>query len=164
MANYNCIRENERQVRLFLNIVVDESSPNRWKDIQHVNDFKQGPLSDYIMFQHDLHQLKVEANNPLYEQYGFGQKIWQLTEKFNKEGVASLKADLILEMVERMILDWFQNDRDIELKKQEKQYYTKLAFMSRDEQSASSMNHGRIAQQKEMVYKNIGKNLTNNLG
>lgn len=164
MANYNCIRENERQIMLFLNIVVDESTPNRWRDIQHVNDFKIGPLRDYFIFQHDLHQLRIESNNSLYEQYQFGQKLWQLTEKFNKEGIVSLKADLILDMLERMIIDWFQNDRDIELKKQEKEHYTKLAFMSRDEQSASSMNQGRIAQQKEMVLRNIGKNLTNNLG
>lgn len=128
------------------------------------SDFKIGPLRDYFIFQHDLHQLRIESNNSLYEQYQFGQKLWQLTEKFNKEGIVSLKADLILDMLERMIIDWFQNDRDIELKKQEKEHYTKLAFMSRDEQSASSMNQGRIAQQKEMVLRNIGKNLTNNLG
>jgi hypothetical protein len=164
MANYNCIRENEKQIMLFLNIVVDESSPNRWKDIQHVNDFKYGPLRDYFIFQHDLHQLKIEANSNLYEQYTFGQKLWQLTEKFNKEGIASLKADLILDMVERMIIDWFQNDRDLELKKKEKEHYTKLSFMSANEQSPSSLNHGRIAQQKEMILRNTGKNLHTNLG
>jgi len=164
MANYNCIRENEKQIRLFLNIVVDESSPSRWRDIEHVRDFKFGPLNDYFVFQHDLHQLRVEANNPLYEQYQFGQKLWQLTEKFNKEGVATLKADLILEMIERYIYDWFQNDKDIELKKQEKENYTKLAFMSGQEQSASSLNHGRIAQQKEMIFRNTGKDLTTKLG
>lgn len=164
MANYNCIRENGKKIRLFLNIVVDESAAKRWRDVQHISDFKQGPLHDYFMFQHDLHQLKIESNNVLHEQYQFGQKLWQLTEKFNKEGVATLKADLILEMLERMILDWFQNDRDIELKKQEKEHYTKLCFMSGQEQSASSMNHSRIAQQKEMVYKNIGKDFTSKLG
>lgn len=164
MANYNCIRENERQIKFFLNIVVDESSANRWRDLQHINEFKSGVLHDYFMFQHDLHQLRIDKNNSLSEQYEFGQKIWQLTEKFNKEGIATLKADLILEMLERMIYDWFQNDRDLELKRQEKEHYTKLAFMSGNELSPSSMNHGRIAQQKEMVFKNIGKDLTTKLG
>jgi hypothetical protein len=164
MANYNCIRENEKQIRLFLNIVVDESSPSRWRNIEHVNDFKTTVLHDYIMFQHDLHQLNIQSNNSLYEQYQFGQKINQLTDKFRKEGVETLKADLILEMLERMIYDWFQNDRDLELKRQEKEHYTKLAFMSEREQSPTSLNHGRIAQQKEMILRNTGKNLTSNLG
>lgn len=164
MANYNCIRENQKQIRLFLNIVVDESSPSRWRDIEHVKEFKSTVLNDYIMFQHDLHQLNIQANNSLYEQYQFGQKINQLSDKFKREGVETLKADLILDMIERMIYDWFQNDRDIELKKQEKEHYTKLAFMSQSELSPSSMNHGRIAQQKEMIYKNTGKDLRSNLG
>lgn len=158
MANYNCIRENEKQIRLFLNLIVDESSPSRWRDIQHVNGFKTGPLADYIMFQHDLHQLKIDEINPLFEQYKFGQKIWQLVEKFNKEGIVSVKADLVLEMLERMIYDWFNNDRDLELKKQEKMHYTKLSFMS-DKETPAFMNHGLISKQKEIIQRNKKLNL-----
>lgn len=154
MAKFNSIRENEKQIRLFLNIVVDESSPNNWRDLEHVKDFKTLTLHDYFMFQHDLHQLNINENNSLWEQYCFGDKIYQLSEKFKKEGVATLKADIVLDMLCKMITDWFQNDRDIELKKQEKEHYTIKAFLPGQEEKPSFMNHGLIAKQKEIIDRN----------
>lgn len=153
MANYNYIKENHKQFNLMLRLVVDESSANNWRDTEHITNFKNGVLSDYIMFLYNLNFLNIQANNSLYNQYQFGLKLFSICDNFKKDGVQSFKggADTILQMLVVNIYDWFQNDRDIELKKQEKEFYTNLAFVPKDSEMLKS---DRISQLKLEASKN----------
>jgi hypothetical protein len=161
MANYNYIRENEKAFRLMLLLVVDESSASNWRDIEHINEFKKGVLDDYIMFLHDMNQMDINSNNPLYEQFQYSKTLFRICDNFKKDGIEAFKGkpDIILDTLKNNIIDWFQNDRDLELKRQEKQFYTKISFAYKDEPNVSSQYNGRLAQLKEEVLKS-----KNNLG
>lgn len=151
MAQYNYIRENERAFRLMLNLVIDESSADNWRDIEHISQFKSGPLNDYVMFLHDLNQLDIQSNNPLYNQYQYSRTLFRICDIFKKDGIQAFKGnpDIILETLRNNIIDWFTNDRDLELKAQEKQFYTKICFAYKDEPNPSAQYNGRLAQLKE---------------
>ena len=161
MANYNYIRENEKAFRLMLLLVIDESSASNWKDIEHIREFKAGVLDDYIMFLRDMNQLDINANNSLYGQSQYSKTLFRICDNFKRDGVAAFKGnpDIILDTLKSNIIDWFQNDRDLELKRQEKEFYTKIAFAYKDEPNVSSQYNGRLAQLKEEVLKS-----KNNLG
>ena len=161
MANYNYIKENEKAFKLMLYLVVDESSASNWRDIEHIREFKSGPLYDYIMFLYNLNYLDIQSNNPLYEQYQYSRTLFRICDNFKKDGISAFKGnpDVILETLKTNIIDWFQNDRDIELLKQEKEHYTKIAFAYKDEPNVSSQYNGRLAQLKEDGLKNIKSKL-----
>jgi hypothetical protein len=161
MANYNYIRENDKAFRLMLLLVIDESSASNWRDIEHINEFKTGVLHDYIMFLQDMNQLDINANNVLYEQSQYSKTLFRICDNFKRDGVIAFKGnpDIILDTLKSNIIDWFQNDRDLELKRQEKQFYTKIAFAFKDDVNVSSQYNGRLAQLKEEVLKTKKNNL-----
>lgn len=163
MANYNYIKENYRAFTNMLYESVDNYPVGKWTDKEERDGFKIHVLSDYITFLYEMNYLTIQSNNPLYSQYEYSKKLFILCDRYKSGGfnnaIPESGIKSFIELLSENIKDFVTNDLMIELKKQEKEHYTKMAFAYKDEPSASSQYNGRLAQLKEEALKS-----KNNLG
>ena len=164
MANYNYIKENYRAFTEMLNEAVDNYQVGKWTDKEERDGFKIYLLSDYILFLYEMNYLNIQANNPLYKQYQFSKKLFILCDRYKAGGFSNaIPAEGIkpfMELLGEHIKEYVNKDLTAELKKQEKEHYTNMAFAFRDEQTPSQQLAGRTAQLKQDALSQI-KNKVN---
>jgi len=105
---------------------------------------------DYITeFIYNLHFLNIFQENPLYEQKQFTDKLLILLEKGDRIEDTSVRP--FLKKLTDMIGKYLNEDLDAELKRQEKEYYSKLAFNKEERMTTMDLL-------KQQAFKNINSN------
>ena len=152
MENY--IRNNSSVFSEMIYAMIDAASESKWRDDEHKRNFKYVTTADYIRFLYDLGFLPIDRFNKLYKQYEFMIKLTVLCDRYKSIGSECYegKSDKLLNLLVEHMMEWINNDLDLEIKKQEKIHYTKLCFNK--EESPSQQLAGRIAQLKEQSFKN----------
>jgi hypothetical protein len=161
----NYIKENYSAFSRMLNESVDNYKVGQWSDDELRNGFKINLLSDYILFLYDLNTLtNIDIQNPLYRQYQYSMKLSILCDRYKSGGLEKAipndKVEQFIDMLKENIIEFVNSNLSAELKRQEKQFYTKMAFSYKDEPNVQQQFNGRLAQLKEQAW----KNKTNNLG
>jgi hypothetical protein len=159
MANYNYIKENYKE---FVNMIYGTLDRVPITNQEARDNFRNYTLPDYIKFLYDLNFLTMDRNNPLNSQKEYCEKLFILCDRVRKNGLESeipnQSAVKFIEKLQQYMKDWAHNDLDDELKKQERVYYTALAFNK--EEPAPKQYANRIAQLKNQIQtKNIIKGL-----
>ncbi len=155
---YNYIKENFRAFSEMLNETVDAYPVGSWENKDERDGFKIYLLSDYIMFLYNMNYLPIQANNPLYKQKEFCKKLFIMCDRYKSGGLYNAipkdKISQFIDMLGEHIKEYVNNELDLELKKQEKQFYSKMAFAYKDEPNPVQQYNGRLAQLKEEAFKN----------
>ena len=157
MAN-NYIKENYRAFSEMLNGAVDNYPVGQWEDKEVREGFKIYLLSDYILFLYDLNNFSdINIQNPLYKQYQYSMKLSILCDRYKSGGldkaIPTDKLEHFIDMLAENLREFVNFDLTAELKRQEKVYYTKMAFSYKDEPNVQQQYNGRLAQLKEQAWK-----------
>lgn len=159
MANYNYIKENYSE---FVNMIYGTLDRVPITNQEARSNFRNFTLPDYIKFLYDLNFLNIDRNNPLNSQKEYCDKLFILCDRVRKNGlekeIPTNSASKFVEKLQQYMKEWAHNDLDDELRKQERVYFTNLAFSK--EEPARQQYAGRIAQLKNQIQtKNIIKGL-----
>jgi hypothetical protein len=154
----NYIKENYRAFSEMLNEAVDNYPVGQWEDKEVREGFKVYLLSDYILFLYELNNFSdISIQNPLYKQYQYSMKLSILCDRFKSGGldkaVPADKLEQFIDMLGEHLREFVNFDLTAELKRQEKVYYTKMAFAYKDEPNVQQQYNGRLAQLKEQAWK-----------
>jgi hypothetical protein len=154
----NYIKENYRAFSEMLNGAVDNYPVGQWKDKEVREGFKIYLLSDYILFLYDLNNFSdINIQNPLYKQYQYSMKLSILCDRYKSGGldkaIPADKLEQFIDMLGEHLREFVNFDLTSELKRQEKVYYTKMAFAYKDEPNVQQQYNGRLAQLKEQAWK-----------
>jgi len=86
-------------------------------------------------------------------------KLTTLCDRYKKIGNECFedKSEHLLNLIVDNMKDWIQTDLDLELKKQEREHYIKIAFNK--EENPHQLMAGRNAQLKQQALYNIKNNL-----
>ena len=155
----NYIKENYRAFSEMLNQAVDNYQVGQWKDKEVREGFKVYLLSDYILFLYQLNNFSdINIQNPLYKQYQYSMKLSILCDRFKSGGfdiaIPNDKLEHFIDTLGEHLREYVNFDLSAELKRQEKVYYTKMAFAYKDEPNVQQQYNGRLAQLKEQAWKN----------
>lgn len=155
MENY--IRNNSKVFGNMIYDIIDSVPNNKWRNEQHKRDFKYVTTADYIRFLYDLGNLQIDTFNKLFKQYQFMLKLTVLCDRYKSIGSECYegKSDKLLDLLVEHMMDWINNDLELELKKQEKIHYTTLCYNKED--NPSELLGRRIAQLKEQSHINFKK-------
>ncbi len=164
MANYNYIKENSLVFTKMIYEIIDNTSPDKWRDEEHRNEFKYGTVSDYVKGLRDLSELDIWEHSSLNGHKLYADSFAKLCERYKIEGNQCFtgKEDKHLEVLCSKIEDWIQ-DGIVELRRAEKKHYTKSAFDYKDNPSLPQPN--RLHDLKAQIKWNSSKQaFQNNLG
>jgi len=153
-TNYNYIKENYGE---FINMIYSMIDKKPVENQIQRDKFKTIALPDYIHFLYNLNYLPIGKENILYQHQEYSNKLFLLCDKVYKNGLETVlpddKVNSFCNMLEKMVKDWAHNELYLELKTQEKEYYTKLSFNK--EVSAQTQYRDRINQLKNQTEKNF---------
>ncbi len=157
---HNYIKENYRAFSNMLNEAVDNYPVGQWQDKEIREGFKVYLLSDYILFLYELNNMgDINIQNPLYKQYQYSMKLSILCDRYKSGGldkaIPADKLEHFIDMLGENLREFVNFDLTAELKRQEKVYYTKMAFAYKDEPNVQQQYNGRLAQLKEQKWKQI---------
>lgn len=157
MENY--IKQNSKIFGQMIYDIIDSVPKTQWRNEEHKKDFKYVTTADYIRFLYDLGFLYIDSFNKLNKQYQFMVKLTTLCDRYKKIGNECFenKSEHLLNLIVENMKDWIQNDLDLEIKKQEREHYIKLAF--NNDSNPHQQMAGRNAQLKEQALRNIKNNL-----
>ena len=154
----NYIKENYRAFSEMLNGAVDNYPVGQWEDKEIRDGFKIYLLSDYILFLYQLNNFSdINIQNPLYKQYQYSMKLSILCDRYKSGGldkaIPSDKLEHFIDMLGEHLREYVNFDLTAELKRQEKVYYTKMAFAYKEEPNVQQQYNSRLAQLKEQAWK-----------
>jgi len=165
MAN-NYFKENFRSFWNFMYETVDRYPYGNWESEELREGFKLNIVGSYLNFIYSLNNLPINSDSKLYKQIKFSDKLQTLIARYKTGGFDNAipnkdAHEKFLEILQDHLSDWLQNNLDDELKIEERNYYSKLAF-SKEDNPVQQMA-GKIARDKEDALFNI-KNKKVNLG
>ncbi len=153
MTNYNYIKENYTE---FVNMIYGTLDRVPITNQEARNNFRNSTLPDYIKFLYDLNYLSIDRNNPLNSQKEYCDKLFILCDRIKKNGlekeIPMESARKFIEKLQQYMKEWAHNDLDDELKKQERVYYTDVAFSK--EENVRQQYAGRLGQLKNQIQAN----------
>jgi hypothetical protein len=162
MVNFNYIKENNKAFRNMIDAIVDSKPVT---DAEARQNWKNNVLCDWIDFLYKLNYLTILPSNPLYNQQKFSNGLFRLCDSYKQTGLDTIASDRLENLLKTMhgiIKDWVYEGLDAELARQEKEFYSKLAFSQTE--NASQQLSNRTAQLKEAALMNIHKPRVSGMG
>lgn len=152
MENY--IRKNRK---LFFNLIDTIVDSVETTDLKLKKEWKKEILYPYLNFLEDLLFIKVSADNNKFEdQLKFVSRLSVICDRCKSLGIdeaVPMENRLPLHnTLNQAVSNWLVNNLNLELKLEEKKYYTKLCF---DKNPVIESNQ-RLASLKEQALKSLG--------